>query len=440
MELNVFLEGDEDPVGTLARSPEMDVSFRYRPDYAGRALSIRLPVREHAYGDQETRGYFANLLQEGARLDEIAARHRIERSDIVGLLAHVGLDCAGAVSIARPGEASAKTPGVLDRDYYPYAEEDLAADVEALEARRAVRRGARFSLAGVQSKMAVGMNEGGEILHAEEGAPTTHIVKVGRPDFPGLVENEFLVMKTAEALGLPVAGCERREAGGRTFLLIERFDREVETGSVHRLHQEDACQALGLSPSVKYARDLPEGQSPRADFPHLFELEDALGDPLSFRQNIPRVAFFNWLVGNSDAHAKNFAFMHPVGGRPYLADFYDLVCIAVYPDVSQELAMPIGRHDAWDAVSVEDWEELLGLLQIKGSAARRIIKRDLLPIAEQALDTMASVIADHGLRMTMARRVRDSLGPRIDRVNELFNLEIEVDTDGFDPRAGGWTL
>lgn len=72
------------------------------------------------------------------------------------------------------------------------------------------------------------------------GQPTTHILKPAIARFPSTTENEALVMTVAAAVGLPVARVTPRVTGGRSCLLVSRYDRRADdTGRVERLHQED---------------------------------------------------------------------------------------------------------------------------------------------------------------------------------------------------------
>ena len=139
-------------------------------------------------------------------------------------------------------------------------------------------------------------------------------------------------------------------------LVVERFDRTLtDDMRIQRLHQEDFCQALGILPSVKYEIEGGPSVSSILDTIRHFGTQPAR----SVADFIDAV-IFNFLIGNSDSHGKNYALLYDPIGSPVLAPLYDLVCTAVY-DVEQALAMSIGgetdptRVDgaAWRRFAVE---------------------------------------------------------------------------------------
>lgn len=437
--LDVYLEG-EGLAGRLASDDTFSLSYQYSEGYAGPPLSLRLPVRPLPYGDSEARAFFGNLLQEGWRLERIAARHRVARTDIAGLLVHLGRECPGAISVVPENQPPGKAPGILATDYREISAEQLREDVAALYARRAPRAGTEFSLAGVQSKMAVTLLADGRVAEPIDGAPTTHILKVGNAEDELLVENEFVCLRTAALLGLPVVPCGIGRAGQTPYLLVPRFDRRIDNGLVRRLHQEDCCQALGLATSMKYEKDRdPDEPTRAASFANLFALARRTADPLSSLDSLIRVAFYNYLIGNADAHAKNFALLLPRGRRPRLAPFYDLVCIALY-DSSQEFAMRFGGRKMWDQFDRDSLERFLADAGIKGKGVDRIAERLLRPMAATILDRMQSVIESSDLGLSRVRLVRHCVGERIRHLNESLGWRIPVTTDAMLRQGGGWRM
>ena len=96
----------------------------------------------------------------------------------------------------------------------------------------------------------------GAVALPAPGRPTTHILKPPISRFAATTENEAFVMRLAASIGLDVVAVEPRVVDGRTFLLVKRYDRtHGADGAVHRIHQEDFCQALGLPPETKYASE-----------------------------------------------------------------------------------------------------------------------------------------------------------------------------------------
>jgi len=430
MRLDVYLDFDPDPdpvpIGTLERRDTGALSFQYRPGFVERtteqppSLSLSLPIRAVAYGDRATRGFFENLLPEGERREQIRARHRLDADDVVGILAHLGRDCAGAISVVPEGEKPTKVPGDLTADYTAIDSKRLEEDVLALSRRRPPRSAIRFSLAGVQSKMAVTIDpvDPGRLLEpaTSRGVPSTHILKVEAGDLPSLVFNEYVCMETARRLGFDVAEVELRRIANRPVLLVRRFDREIRGRRVYRLHQEDGCQILGLPPRAKYqsgpADRLADGvfeddweRFDQPSFPAFGAAAAWTARPVVMRDLLIRWAFLNFLLGNEDAHAKNFAFLHR-GPRPEPAPLYDLVCTARYEDFADaDFAIWIGSASRPSELTGRALYEMLQDLALRPSAQTRIIERTLKRIAEGVLPAFDAVVD--------ASRGSDGIGPPV---------------------------
>ena len=137
MQLDVRLDGFDHPVGLLSSTATGATTFSYVPEYASREdalpLSLALPLSKNQFDDFATRAYFDNLLQERdtARAD-IVAKYRLANDDVVGILAHLGRDCAGAVSVLPEGSPPVKVPGHLGQDYRPYEDDEVVAIIQAL--------------------------------------------------------------------------------------------------------------------------------------------------------------------------------------------------------------------------------------------------------------------------------------------------------------------
>src|SRR5690606_19689296 len=116
----------------------------------------------------------------------------------------------------------------------------------------------------------------------------------------------------AEAVGLSVAKAQTGRVGTIDYLLVERYDRLVDAqGSVHRLHQEDFCQALGIASENKYPS---EGGPGLKDCFAL--LRAASSRPVIDLAHLLDAVIFNLLIGNHDAHGKNFSLLYhelPIG-------------------------------------------------------------------------------------------------------------------------------
>ena len=168
------------------------------------------------------------------------------------------------------------------------------------------------------------------------GMPSTHIIKPPAEDYADSVFNEFFSMSLAARLGLKTAKCGLMRIKGDTYYWTERYDRESVGGEVRRLHQEDFCQALGVSGEMKYERE--GGPSFASCMKAMQEMKFSLADRLAF---IDRM-IFNFLIGNADAHGKNSSILYRQKGGRGLAPIYDVMSTLVYPSLSGDGAMSIG--------------------------------------------------------------------------------------------------
>lgn len=403
MSLSVHWNGQE--IGRLDLVAERSREYAFRYTNASRPISLALPLREQSFSPAESRAFFEALLPEGEMRERIAARLKLPSGDSYGLLAALGADCAGALQILDPTYSPA-TPSVQWLD-----EPGLASLIEALPVSPlGIAAGdgrMRLSLAGAQHKAVLLRNSTGRFGMPLDGMPSTHILKPELPggDYQGLARNEYFCMLLAARCGLSAAHVELITAAGQSCLVIERFDRTTKNSPPERLHQEDLCQALSLTPDFKYQQQgwrLPS----YASLASLLD-EHSLAPGLD-RLAVARAALFNFLIGNADAHAKNFSLLHLPGGVR-LAPLYDLVCTAAYPQLSTELSLSIGDELHPDAINTTHWVDLtrdLGLAPAGFERERRQlaerIEVEATALREQAtvegwhhecIDTILNVIA-----------------------------------------------
>ena len=82
---------------------------------------------------------------------------------------------------------------------------------------------------------------------------------------------------------------------------------------------------------------------------------------------------FNYLIGNSDAHAKNIAFLVSPG-RIDLAPAYDLLSVRPYGDDYDYMAMSIASEIRYGWIEKSQWDELATTLNISRSFMTRILR------------------------------------------------------------------
>ncbi len=305
----------------------------YRSLRANLPLSRHLPLGLAAFDDSATRAFFANLLPEGDIRRQVARQLGVSADNTFALLEGIGGDCAGAVSVLRPGDM----PGSSGQ-YRPISREALARELATLPSHPflAGEEGVRLSLAGAQNKLPLYVKNG-EFFIPEGNRASSHILKTAIPQLENTVLNEAFCMNLAHRIGLPVPAAQVVEIEGVEVYMIERYDRKrTAPGEIERLHQEDFCQALGVIPEMKYEQEGGPG------FLACFRLVEEWSDePILDTLNLLRWALFNFLIGNADSHAKNLSFLY-VGGTVRLAPFYDLLSTAVYERVSNKFAMKMG--------------------------------------------------------------------------------------------------
>jgi serine/threonine-protein kinase HipA len=356
--LVTLLQGQ--PVGVLTRSRTGSLHFRYdeawRESRTAFPVSLSLPLAQTEHRQQPVEAFLWGLLPDNELvIDRWARRFQVSGRNVFGLLSHVGEDCAGAVQFVVP-ERLSELMDVRPSVQW-LSEGDVAERLRGLRedqgAWRSDRDNGQFSLAGAQPKTAL-LYQDGRWGVPSGRTPTTHILKPPTGDFDGHAENEHFCLSLARAIGLRAARSEVRQFEGEVAIVVTRYDRlDVNALSpdararlpkhldgIVRIHQEDMCQALGLLPTMKYQNE--GGPSP-----------EQIGQV--FRERSSRVdadvhAFFdalvfNWVIGGTDAHAKNYSVLHGPASSLRLAPLYDVASALPYKQIDQrrlQLAMKIG--------------------------------------------------------------------------------------------------
>ena len=310
-------------------------------------LSHSLPLRPERFPQRECAPFFAGVLPEGNGRTTIARLLGMSAENDFALLEAIGGECAGAVCLL-PEHAH---PDDQADELRPLSSDEVGELLLELPQRPllAGTDGYRMSLAGAQPKIALTIHDGQTYLPLG-GAPSTHILKAAEPNYQGVVFNEAFCLSLAAECGLHAASCEVGSAVGVDYLLIERFDRDrAATGEVRRIHQEDFCQALGVRSESKYQSEGGPGLT------RCFELVRTLsGVPVIDIGRLLDAVVFNVVVGNHDAHAKNFAWLRYRDGRVRLAPIYDLVCTVAFPVLTTRMAMRVGDARESDRVGAAD--------------------------------------------------------------------------------------
>ncbi|SDI97545.1 serine/threonine-protein kinase HipA [Bradyrhizobium sp. Rc2d] len=388
--------------GILSQDDAGMLSYSYDTGYlaggAPQAISFSLPLQEAPHPDRIVRPFFSGLLPDESARQRLAGALGISAGNAFGLLEVIGGECAGALSLYPPGQAPASseddglealTPARLEEILGKLRERPLLGGEE----------GVRLSLAGVQDKLAVCL-EGETIGLAKGGRPTTHILKPFIQALEGSVENELFCLRLAARLKLSVPDVQMRRQGTISFLLVERHDRSRHNdGAISRLHQEDFCQALSVPPELKYEEEGGPGTERSLDL-----IDRATARPAADRLNFIRMLIFQYLVGNADAHGKNYALLYR-GEVPDLAPLYDVVCTAAYQRLAKKLAMAIGGRSVPDTIQLQHW---LSLVPATRGAQRLLIKniKESADRIRSAADSLLMELEEAGITHTILKAIR----------------------------------
>ncbi len=304
-------------------------------------LSLQLALRPERFPNGAVRSFLDGLLPEDEQRRLIAQDLSLRADDTFGLASALGRDCAGALVIQPDSDPPPPPATTLTAE--PLSEDEIQRLVENLrDAPLGVNQRVRISLAGVQEKLLLTRLPDGRWGRPVDGTPSTHILKPEIREYPQTVENEAFCMRLAKNLGMDVAEVKTITVGGRRLLVVSRYDRAVTAaGEVERIHQEDFCQATGWLPAQKYEED---------GGPSLCRIAGILSeaDPDSL-EALLRAVTLNVVIGNGDAHAKNFSLLHDRGGALRLAPLYDLLSTFMYGD--DRLAMYIDNVHRTDRVT-----------------------------------------------------------------------------------------
>ena len=321
----------------VARLTDVDgaMSLAYDPSYAAdprnEPLSHTLPLRAEPYDHREIEPFLSGLLPEDIIRTRLGRILQIPRDNTFAFLKAIGGECAGAIAFFAEGDAPAVDEGRFRR----LSDGEAGAILDSLERKPLDigEDGFRISGAGAQDKL-IACWKSGAVELPLGGTPSTHIIKTAIRDYPDSVENECFSMKLAQACGLNCAKCRIAVTGGKRRYVCERYDRIEVDGIVRRLHQEDFCQLLRVDPKRKY--ESLGGPGVAESMRLMRELSLTAADTLEFLRRL----VFTFLVGNGDAHGKNFSVLYR-GGRAALSPMYDVMSTTVYPEVSKRMAMKI---------------------------------------------------------------------------------------------------
>lgn len=414
------------PIGRMIQAKPGKLTLKYLESWIRSPqafpLSFSLPLTANEHSGRIFENFLWNLLPDNeATLKAWGRQYGVSHRNVFALLEKVGEDCAGAVQFVtdewlsqneRRGEIA-----WID-------EQEVAARIKRLyedrtwTGRRPSDLG-HFSLAGAQPKMAL-LLEGNRWGVPSGGTATTHILKPPLPHLNGTTENEHACLQLASRLGLTTAQSTVGHFGDQVAIVVTRYDRERDDeGTVRRYHQEDFCQALGVHPDRKYQKD--GGPSPEAITGILAQTTD----PADALDRFLSALVFNFLIGGTDAHAKNFSLIHLAGRRTFMAPLYDLISYDPYVDDEAEfrslkMAMKIGHYE-FDNVMPRHWEALSVLPRHPPEKILAVVKDLACAIPDEMLAVRDQCLSE-GLNHPILDSMVDRLAQRCRRIVRVYEF------------------
>ncbi len=401
--LNVYLH--RHLVGQLTQNKYGEVEFCYSAAWLESSqavpLSNSLPIRKEKFRRRECKGFFSGILPEENNRQIIAKNLGISAQNDFSMLSEIGGECAGAITFL---PSDVELPERNDQ-YRRLQDQELEVILKKLPERplMAGEAGVRLSLAGAQDKIAVALRDH-QFSIPLNGAASTHILKPAIKQFPGLSFNEAFCMQTAAAIGLNTAKTGLGNTNGIDYLLIERYDRKLVGVSIgnqflERIHQEDFCQALGIESEKKY--QVEGGPSLPQSFSLLRQLSSA---PVIDLQQLLDAIIFNFLIGNNDAHGKNFSLLYNqgtvlTGNSKRLSPFYDILSTAYYPELSKKMAMNIGGEYLSERIKLLHFEKLAEEIGF----SKLMVKRRVVEMMKKLLFHLDTYPPQHSVTSLVAQ-------------------------------------
>lgn len=353
IDLSVWIEiqGEWKLVGIIRGESAQTASFIYDNQYieeGGLSISIHLPIEKKQFDAYDTKVFFDALLPEGFSRKSVAKWLCSDENDYLSILAGIGNECIGAVKICDNNKDN------LTTDYLKLNQEKIKALAqEGATKSTELLVESHLSLAGASGKIGLYYDKKSNEWYQPIGdAPSTHIVKQSHFRYKYLVANELICLTTAKKLAINVVDHfiidTNRGEDESVLFATQRYDRiKMRDIKIHglnipfRMHQEDFCQALGISSIEKYEKRNSHYMR------QMFEcIRRYSANPIEDQIELWDRIVFNYIIGNTDAHLKNYSLQYSEDlSTIRLAPAYDIVSTIIYgmpPVMSMSLG---GIHD-----------------------------------------------------------------------------------------------
>ncbi len=358
--------------------------FTYDPGWVGLKgafpISITMPLGSERIASGTFLPWAANLLPESVQLGTLGQLLGMARGDVIGLLSAIGGDTAGALSIGQPGRTASLYWHPIEKP------KDLERLIEELPSKPFLvgDEGVSMSLAGVQTKLAVAVDQTGCVCIPMNGSPSTHILKPDAPRLWGSVQNEAFCLTLARRMKIPTPSVTTGQAGKRTYLLVKRFDRTEVSGRWRRLHQEDYCQALGKPPSAKYEANQTGIRGPALE--DMFELTRRHNVTKNLAQKIAGKSRGDHLNGRDWQQFARECGLNPRQVLDRVGTLAKSALAEAEAAASEVAAMPAGTHEVLDQTreAVERRARiLLAQLQELGDDPVKAVNKEETAVAKE---------------------------------------------------------
>jgi serine/threonine-protein kinase HipA len=417
---NVYLEidGSQVKVGEIEGNSSEDACFSYSKEYVARtdsrAISVSLPIQEEPFSPERTKIFFDGLLPEGFMRKSIATNMHFDENDYLSILYNLGKECLGAIRIDESDEEQESGYEAITSMQV----EELAAEGTTKSTEIVIKT--HLSLTGASGKVGLYYDEKEGRWYLPCGlAPSTHIVKQSHIRLDGIVTNEQLSMLTAHKCGIDIPESFIINVGQGTdsqvLFATKRYDRIINEKSEiisglrrpFRLHQEDFAQALGISAADKYEKE-DENYLKR-----MFGIiRNHSGNPMEDQLKLWRRIVFDYVLGNTDAHIKNFSLLYSYDlGEKRLSPAYDMISTAIYEASTREMSFNIGGKRSLDEIGKDDFKIMASEVGIGEKVAMNVYE-DILNRFEKSIRESVNVLLsmgfenalDIGDRILMARK------------------------------------
>lgn len=394
LEVYLYINRADEPVGTIETLPGSGEHFTYAESWLTREnafpISLSLPLQEEAFTARRMRPYFEGLLPEGRPRGSVAKQLHVSSKSYLRILAGIGWECIGAVSFHGEGNQ----PAAHYRKLSTNELEEIA--VETVRNSTGIQGASRFSLAGAQPKTSLYLSQDEIWYRPEGGAPSTHILKPINGVFGDAALNEALCTLTASIVGFSVPDVSVIQTEV-PMICTKRFDRTFEQNGLmidgleapSRLHQEDVCQALGLLPEQKYEESNHRYLRLMADV-----VRTESSNPIADLRQLWMATIFNYLIGNCDAHLKNFALLRETNYSSLrLAPLYDLLSTDCYEQLSKDMALSLDGCRNLEKVSRADFDaeaRAIGLSRQNSDELIEETAEKIIPALEEAVSRLST--------------------------------------------------